>query len=512
MNTLQRFLLCAALTLGVAAPAQQIVNNLTVQTKVLNANGSVAVPSYSFTNSPTTGLIRSSADALGIVTGGVERWVVNSSGAFNPILDNTYDIGNGTVNPRDVHVSRDLIFKNTGEGATFHGGGTLTGASGALTMTASGADKDITLTPSGTGFIDTAAGIRARGQPTFTGGAALELSYDGARALVRGYNRTGSTYMPMRVDGSTVELQISGVNALEFDASKNATFAGTISAITTGTITRTGLGTTSADGLIVQNTTDAAAGAQQLGPRIGSWGEGWKTDATAATVVVGMGFETLPVEGAAAPTATMRFFSKIGAGAVTYPMTLTSAGVLTTLGGINTSADAGTGGAVTIPAGATYTWLNRARLHSSADAKVRISDTTSVTGITLDASTDGTLKVRNFADSADAAITAGAATLSGALIGTPDARSGPGAVSVTALSTEVTSTGVNDALTLAAGTNGQIKTIVHGVDGGSFVLTPATATGWSTFTSTAAGESITLQFFTTRGWIVLSSYLGTVAP
>jgi len=59
---------------------------------------------------------------------------------------------------------------------------------------------------------------------------------------------------------------------------------------------------------------------------------------------------------------------------------------------------------------------------------------------------------------------------------------------------------------------GQTKTIIHEVDGGSFVLTPATKTGWSTFTSTAAGESITLKFLTTRGWIVTGSYLGTIAP
>lgn len=104
------------------------------------------------------------------------------------------------------------------------------------------------------------------------------------------------------------------------------------------------------------------------------------------------------------------------------------------------------------------------------------------------------------------------ATIAGPLVTTPDARSGPGAVSVTTSATEVTTTGVADALTLANGTNGQIKTIVHGVDGGSFVLTPTTKTGWSTFTSTAAGESITLMYFTTRGWVVIGSYLGVIAP
>lgn len=93
-----------------------------------------------------------------------------------------------------------------------------------------------------------------------------------------------------------------------------------------------------------------------------------------------------------------------------------------------------------------------------------------------------------------------------------DTRNGPGAVSVTATTTKVTTTGVLDALSLADGVDGQVKRIVHDVDGGSFVLTPTTKTGWSTFTSTVVGETISLQFVTTRGWMVIGSYLGTIAP
>ena len=103
------------------------------------------------------------------------------------------------------------------------------------------------------------------------------------------------------------------------------------------------------------------------------------------------------------------------------------------------------------------------------------------------------------------------ATLGGVYVGSTDTRSGPGAVSVTKETTKVTTTGVSDALTLADGVDGQIKRIVHDVDGGSFVLTPATKTGWSTFTSTAVGESVSLVFVTTRGWMVVGSYLGAIA-
>ena len=101
--------------------------------------------------------------------------------------------------------------------------------------------------------------------------------------------------------------------------------------------------------------------------------------------------------------------------------------------------------------------------------------------------------------------------LSGAYVGSTSTRSGPGACDVVTETTKVTTTGVNDALTLADGVDGQIKRIVHDVDGGSFILTPTTKTGWSTFTSTVVGESISLVFVTTRGWMVVGNRLGVIA-
>jgi hypothetical protein len=50
------------------------------------------------------------------------------------------------------------------------------------------------------------------------------------------------------------------------------------------------------------------------------------------------------------------------------------------------------------------------------------------------------------------------------------------------------------------------------VDGGTMVLTPTTKTGFSTVTFTNVGDTVTLQFFTTRGWMVMGSYGVTVAP
>jgi len=123
-----------------------------------------------------------------------------------------------------------------------------------------------------------------------------------------------------------------------------------------------------------------------------------------------------------------------------------------------------------------------------------------------------TLAIRLADDSADAPISASNGTFSGYIVGGIQSLSGAGAVNVTQAITEVTTTGVGDALTLADGVAGQEKTIIHGVDGGSAVLTPTTKTGWSTATFTSAGESLTLVFLATRGWCVKSSYLAVVAP
>jgi hypothetical protein len=90
--------------------------------------------------------------------------------------------------------------------------------------------------------------------------------------------------------------------------------------------------------------------------------------------------------------------------------------------------------------------------------------------------------------------------------------SGAGAIPITTSLVKFTSTGGAQALTLANGSDGQRLTIVHDVDGGSGVLTPTTKTGFSTVTFTNAGDTVSLVYVTTRGWMVTGSYLATIAP
>jgi hypothetical protein len=99
------------------------------------------------------------------------------------------------------------------------------------------------------------------------------------------------------------------------------------------------------------------------------------------------------------------------------------------------------------------------------------------------------------------------------IVGTVQSLSGAGAVNITQLSTAFTSTATGNALTLANGVVGELKTIVYvaeaaGADTG--ILTPTTRVGYATITFTNVGDSVTLQYFT-QGWAVIGVRGATVA-
>lgn len=98
----------------------------------------------------------------------------------------------------------------------------------------------------------------------------------------------------------------------------------------------------------------------------------------------------------------------------------------------------------------------------------------------------------------------GNVTNSGVGFGSIQALSGAGAVNVTTDITRLTTTGGAQALSLANGTAGQKKEIIHEVDGGSAVLTPTTKTGFTTITFTAVGDSCVLRYLATRGWMIVA--------
>ena len=224
-----------------------------------------------------------------------------------------------------------------------------------------------------------------------------------------------------------------------------------------------------------------------------------------------------------APTGSPSNYANLTVGATGNLTIAPSGGTTAITGAITSTGSIIAGTTLTSGSANAHSWSSRSVIRSPSDGVISLANnaeadfgrlqfggTTSSFPAIKRSST--TLAFRLADDSADAPISASNGTFSGYVVGGVQSLSGAGAVNVTQAITEVTTTGAGDALTLANGVAGQEKTIIHGVDGGSFVLTPTTKTGWSTFTSTVAGESITLVYLTTRGWIVKGSYLGAIAP
>ena len=110
----------------------------------------------------------------------------------------------------------------------------------------------------------------------------------------------------------------------------------------------------------------------------------------------------------------------------------------------------------------------------------------------------------------DHAVTLDNKTL-GTTFGTVQALSGAGAVDITSFITQVTTTGSNQALTLANGANGQLKIVTMVADGGDGVLTPTTFANGSTITFNDVGDSVLLVYNTTGGWALVSNTGCTIA-
>ena len=103
------------------------------------------------------------------------------------------------------------------------------------------------------------------------------------------------------------------------------------------------------------------------------------------------------------------------------------------------------------------------------------------------------------------------ATYGASITGGVQSLSGAGAVDLTNLVTELTTTGAN-ALTLADGTtSGQIKIVNMIVDGGDGTLTPTTFANGTNITFDAVAESATLVWNSTIGWVATSVQGATIA-
>ena len=106
---------------------------------------------------------------------------------------------------------------------------------------------------------------------------------------------------------------------------------------------------------------------------------------------------------------------------------------------------------------------------------------------------------------ANASLTAPAITGKLSFSDTPQAMTSAGAVSLTTTLTTVASSGATT-LTLANGTQGQIKIIVFITDGGNVTLMPSTMVGGTTLTFADVGDSAILMWIGASGWQVIGGW------
>lgn len=153
--------------------------------------------------------------------------------------------------------------------------------------------------------------------------------------------------------------------------------------------------------------------------------------------------------------------------------------------------------AITAPAtSATLTIANGKTLTANHSLTLAGTDSTTMTFPSTSATIARTDAAQTFT---------GNQTFNGPVIEAVQSLSGPGAVNITQPVTKFTSTATGNALTLADGVEGQIKTIVYvaeaaGADTG--ILTPTNLGAYTTITFNAVGDACILQFLGTDWWVI----------
>jgi hypothetical protein len=173
--------------------------------------------------------------------------------------------------------------------------------------------------------------------PSLTGYLQNNVGIAGGTTLIGGTASANNLTLSSTSDATKGAI-IFGT-ASEYDEATDRFGYGTLTPAGKQHIVFNSLGVTPtlASAHILENTTAAAAGAQQVSPPVYWRGQGWKTTATAASQNVDYRAFVLPVQGAANPTGLWKLQASINGAAFADVMTVSDTGNVTSAGGFTTS-------------------------------------------------------------------------------------------------------------------------------------------------------------------------------
>ena len=207
------------------------------------------------------------------------------------------------------NITLSGVTNATGDFVTITGGNILRKRTAAEVLSDIGAQSALTFS---TGLTNSSGTITAN----------LSTGVSGGQSAIGGTAAGNNLTLSSTTNGTKGKIIFGSLSA--YDEVNDRFGIGQTSPSARLDIKTDGLGTTqtASSGISLVNTTAAAAGAQQISPAVIWTGQGWKTNATAASQSIAFRSYVLPAQGAANPTGAWLLESSINGGAYVTRMSV----------------------------------------------------------------------------------------------------------------------------------------------------------------------------------------------